>query len=114
MPSVRAQYGALVKRYREERDLTQAHLAERTGRSLEMIGRIERGAASPSLATMEAIAKALDIPLGKFFAVGDYALSSSDERLAHLVKRLTGLSKDDLDWADRLLTAALSRKPSRS
>lgn len=66
------------------------------------------------LATMEAIAKALDIPLGKFFAVGDYVISASDERLAQVVKRLTGLSKDDLDWADRLLTVALSRKQTRS
>lgn len=113
MPSVRAQYGALVKHHRERKGLTQAQLAERTERSLEMIGRIERGNASPSFATIEAIARVLNTPLKDFFSVGEYAVKASDDRLALLMKRLAGLSREDLEWADRLLSVALHRKQPR-
>jgi transcriptional regulator with XRE-family HTH domain len=109
MPSVRAQYGALVRHHRERRGLTQAVLAERTDRSLELIGRIERGAAAPSLETIEAIARALKTPIRDFFGVGEFAVTSEAAPLASLVRRLAMLPVTELAWVDRLLTAAMAK-----
>jgi len=46
---------------RSELDLTQTELAERSGISRAEIGRIERGQASATIATLSALTSALDI-----------------------------------------------------
>jgi transcriptional regulator with XRE-family HTH domain len=52
-------FGETVRRLRADRGLTQPQLADEAGLSEEWVRRIERGSASPSFETIEALAKAL-------------------------------------------------------
>ena len=50
-----------VKFYRKKRKLTQFQLAEKIGKTVEMVCQIENNVAGTKLATLDAIANALDI-----------------------------------------------------
>lgn len=108
MPSLLEEYGALVRQHRDRQGMTQSELAERTDRSLELIGRIERGTAAPSFDTIEAIAAALQTPVRDFFEIGGHA-AGTDDIIGRLVVRLSRLSPSELAWIERLLDAALAR-----
>ena len=56
-----------VRRLRESRQLSVRTLASKCGFSASFISQIELGHASPSLASLERIAAALDVTLGEFF-----------------------------------------------
>jgi transcriptional regulator with XRE-family HTH domain len=55
--------GGAVKARREELKLTLRALASRSGISASMISDIERGAKSPTVATLAVLAAALDVPI---------------------------------------------------
>ena len=79
-----------------------------------MIGRIERGGAAPSFDTLHKLSEVLNTPVRDFFGLGDYvAASGREDPLARLLHRLSSLEPADLDWVDRLVTTALSRRPPR-
>ncbi len=59
--------GLAVRDLRENRSLTARHLAAESGVSAEMISRIENGRASPSISTLNALSRSLDVPLVSFF-----------------------------------------------
>ncbi|MFS0646078.1 helix-turn-helix domain-containing protein [Siminovitchia sp. 179-K 8D1 HS] len=52
---------------REEKNITQAKLAEIINIRQESLSRIELGRINPSMATLEKISAALNIPLHKLF-----------------------------------------------
>ena len=54
--------GRQVRRWRADRQLTLAVLAERSGLNIGFLSQIENGKASPSLDALGAIADALDVP----------------------------------------------------
>jgi transcriptional regulator with XRE-family HTH domain len=56
--SLEAGIGAEVRRLRKSLDLTMAELAASSGISAGMLSKIENGAISPSLATLDSLAKA--------------------------------------------------------
>lgn len=56
--------GKALRALRETNRLTARDLATRSGVSAAMISRIENGQVSPSLSTLEALANALDVPIG--------------------------------------------------
>ena len=56
-----------LKAIRKSRKLTQDDLANLIGRSVDAISNIERAKGLPSLATLQAIATKLEIPIGDFF-----------------------------------------------
>jgi DNA-binding XRE family transcriptional regulator len=56
--SLEAGIGAEVRRMRKSLDLTMAELAASSGISAGMLSKIENGAISPSLATLDSLAKA--------------------------------------------------------
>jgi transcriptional regulator with XRE-family HTH domain len=58
-------FSLVVKKHREKRKLSRAGLAEKSGLHQTYIGLLERGERSPNLDTAKAIAKALNISLGK-------------------------------------------------
>jgi transcriptional regulator with XRE-family HTH domain len=58
-------FSEVVKKYREAGKLSRASLAKKAGLHQTYIGLLERGERSPNLDTAKAIAKALEIPLGK-------------------------------------------------
>lgn len=102
--------GALIRAAREAKGLTQNEVAERTGKSLQMIGRIERGAAAPSFETLEALSSVLEVPVAAFFKAGAYEAGIARETLARIMDRLSKLDADDLEWADEMLRVAMRRK----
>jgi transcriptional regulator with XRE-family HTH domain len=59
--------GATLRALREARGLTARDLAEASGVSAAMISRVEGGSVSPSLATLTALAGALETPLASLF-----------------------------------------------
>jgi len=56
---------ANVARLRLYGELTQAELARRAGVSRVAVGKIERGEVEPQARTLDALAKALEVPIGK-------------------------------------------------
>ena len=55
--------GANIRRMREEKELTQAYVAEQVGISQAMLCQIERGTKNPSLQVGKEISKVLKVPI---------------------------------------------------
>lgn len=68
---------------------TQAEIAEKVGIDTVSLSRIERGAVSPSIATLDRIADAIGEPLGKLFdGVSSNAITLADD-VAELLRPLS-------------------------
>jgi transcriptional regulator with XRE-family HTH domain len=65
-PRRRPAVGAQVRRWRHERGLTLADVAERSGLNLGYLSQIENDKASPSLSCLGAIGDALEVPVAWF------------------------------------------------
>ena len=59
--------GREVKRFREKLGLTISELAKAADMSAGMLSKIENGATSPSLASLQALSKALQVPVTSMF-----------------------------------------------
>jgi transcriptional regulator with XRE-family HTH domain len=59
--------GSQVRRWRAERGLTLAGVAERTGLNIGYLSQIENDKAQPSLSCLASVADALEVPIGWFF-----------------------------------------------
>ena len=59
--------GAQVRRWRAERGLTLAGVAERTGLNIGYLSQIENDKAQPSLTCLASLADALEVPIAWFF-----------------------------------------------
>jgi len=75
--------GRAVKAERSQAGLTLAELSERSGVSVPMISKIERGQVSASLSTLNALARAVGVPIINFFAetveIGEVSLVRAGE-----------------------------------
>jgi transcriptional regulator with XRE-family HTH domain len=60
--------GAVVRRLRHERGMTQEELADATGLHTNHVGGVERGERNITIATIFALAGALDVTPGALFA----------------------------------------------
>ena len=58
--------GRAVKEFREKLGLTIAELAKAAEMSAGMLSKIENGATSPSLASLQALGRALQVPVPAF------------------------------------------------
>ena len=54
-----------IKAFRAKRRITQAELAERAGISHGYLARLETGRQDPTITTLEKLAKALKVPIGR-------------------------------------------------
>ncbi len=59
--------GREVKRFREKLGITISELAKGAGMSAGMLSKIENGATSPSLASLQALSRALQVPVTALF-----------------------------------------------
>jgi DNA-binding XRE family transcriptional regulator len=66
--SLEAAIGETVRSLRRSLGLTVAELASAAGISTGMMSKIENGGISPSLATLQALAQSLNVPLSQLFA----------------------------------------------
>src|SRR5262245_13753822 len=64
--------GAEIRRWRGQRALTLAQVAERSGLNVGYLSQIENDKASPSLEALAAIGDALEVPIA-WFLLGDAA-----------------------------------------
>lgn len=85
-------FGKNVRNHRKALKLTQEQLAERVDVTMETIGKIERGAATPTFATAEKIAEALGVPAPVLFGVNEAEAPSGERgrllnRIGHLLSR---------------------------
>lgn len=78
--------GAQVRALRQALGMTIADLATSASLSTGMLSKIENGQTSPSLSTLQALAAALNMPLGSFFETFD------EKREATFVKSGEGLT----------------------
>jgi transcriptional regulator with XRE-family HTH domain len=76
-PTLEASIGTEVRRLRKSLDLTVAELGVAAGFSAGMLSKIENGAISPSLSTLHALAKALNVPISQLFAETEEQRDSS-------------------------------------
>lgn len=74
--------GGIISSLRKKQNLTVTKLAEKISLSVGYVSQIERDLVSPSLATLEKIAIALDVPINIFFKeqYGIYSYVKKDER----------------------------------
>jgi transcriptional regulator with XRE-family HTH domain len=66
-----AEIGTQIRTLRHALQITAADLAARAGVSGSMLSKIERGLASPSIATLAQLAGALQVPVARFFTSYD-------------------------------------------
>lgn len=66
--SIAMAIGTQVRDLRRKLDLTGTELADQAGLSAGMLSKIENGAVSASIESLEALARALNVPLTTFFA----------------------------------------------
>ena len=81
-----AAIGRQVRQFRQQLDMTLAELAKVTGLSPGMMSKIENGMTSPSLATLTALAGALNVPVTSLFR------KYEEQRDATFVKANQGLN----------------------
>ena len=65
--SVTERFGQRIRTLRNERDLSQEQLAELSGLDRTYISGIERGLRNVALRNIEALAKALEVPMSVLF-----------------------------------------------
>lgn len=78
--------GREVREFRKNIDMTVAELAKLAGLSAGMLSKIENGMTSPSLATLQALSRALHVPVTAFFR------KFEEQRDATFVKAGQGLT----------------------
>ncbi|HEV8575177.1 MAG TPA: helix-turn-helix transcriptional regulator [Dehalococcoidia bacterium] len=54
-----------LERLRRHREMTQAHLGEKTGVSQQYVAMLEKGERTPSLAMLKKLARALEVEVGE-------------------------------------------------
>lgn len=69
-----------IARLRKERGWTQANLAEAADVSLQFLAALEQGAKTPSLETLDALARAFSVPVSELFAAGEAAEAKGASR----------------------------------
>lgn len=110
MDELKQRFGRLVAANRKRRQMTQQQLADKTGISLDMINRIERGVSGARFPNIEKLAEALEVDPAELFTPDLPQGANQRRALTDLVSRLSGLPDRDIEWIDRLLDAALKAR----
>ncbi len=93
-------FGTYLRALRTERKLTQEALAEKSDLSVDGIRRIERGAFSPSLDTIERLSRGLDVSLPTLF--GGFHVNHVDE-VGAIADLLSSRSPSEIRLVRKLL-----------
>lgn len=67
MSEIEDKFGAKLRKFRREKNLSQEELSKAAGLDRTFVGKIERGERSPSLQTISKLANALDIEIYELF-----------------------------------------------
>lgn len=99
-------FGLGVKAHRHRLKLTQQQLADRVSMSLDTVAKLEGGTIGASFATVEKLARTLEVHPADLFRV-DANDARFQPQLGELVAKLAALSEDDLVWIKAVIDAAL-------
>lgn len=94
--------GENITRYRLERGITQAQLAERIGVSTAFLSRVERGQKMMKVPTLLETADALGVSCDALLRE-----NIPDARIETITKLLTGLPNKYILWIERLIRVTL-------
>ena len=95
MESLQIAFGKRLRDIRRRMDMTQDNLAERSDMSIQYISDIERGKRNLSLASIETLAKALNMSVSDLFALEDFQIGVNEMR-AMLIARIEESDEDSL------------------
>jgi len=90
--------GTQIRRRRNERGLTLAAVAERTGLNVGYLSQVENDKASPSLETLAALGEALDVPIAWFLleqSVGPRLVRASERPRRRMPRAAGSMSQVD-------------------
>src|SRR5271155_1568349 len=105
--------GQRIRELRESKTLSQGDVEKRTGLLRCYTSRVENGHTVPSIETLEKYARALEIPLYRFFHEGEEPPTKPKLLRAERTKPLWGTSEKG--WPElRRLAKALSRMDERN
>lgn len=96
--------GESVRAHRKKLGMSLQQAAERSGLSISMISKIERGVTSPSLRSLYALSRGLSIPVDVLFSGGS-AFRQPDPAEAGLVVRVA--DRKTMDFGKKRLTKEL-------
>lgn len=113
MSNARELLGKTLRRVREDRNLTQAALAEKADLSVKMIQKIEYGQTSPSPETMDKIAAALDVSVGELYGHGQTQISEDQLKSAIHSAVRSALGPPPADLENARLKARISELESQ-
>jgi transcriptional regulator with XRE-family HTH domain len=65
-------FGKALHRERQRKGWSQMKLAQEAGLHLNTLGKLESGTRNPSLHTIVALCRALNVPLGKFMSAVEF------------------------------------------
>ena len=101
-----------IKTIRKRRGLTQAHLAEKIGRTGDAISQLERGLSLPSFETLDRLAQALDVPIRDFFDADHTEQGSAQRRklLTEVIDMVRRMTDKELQTAVQVLDAIGGKK----
>ncbi len=95
--------GARLRQLREQKQMSQGDIEERTGLSRWYVSRVENGHTVPSLGTLERFARVLGVPLYQLFYSGEAAPSTPSVTPQQTLEDLTADSGDKGEDAQYLL-----------
>jgi transcriptional regulator with XRE-family HTH domain len=104
--SLQAKLGARLRALRVQRGISVRTLATRTGFSPSFISQVESETVSPSIASLERIARELGVTLGKLFA--------SIEATPRTVIRRAARATYESAWSRSILTVLADTAPGRT
>lgn len=103
--------GRAIAVRRQQRNFTQADLAEAIGVEQETISRFERGATLPPLGRLADIADALSCPLDELLRGGSPRLEDTAQGIARVLEKLTESDRRLVgDIIDQLCARLLKNK----
>ena len=95
--------GARLRQLREQKQMSQGDIEERTGLLRCYVSRVENGHTVPSLETLERFAGVLDVPLYQLFFSGEEAPSTPSLTPRQTLEEITADNGDKGEDAQYLL-----------
>ena len=112
MDTISEKVGSRIRELRLRARLSQADLAHRVGSmGANDLSRYERGRRSPTLATLERLANALNIPVAAFFDFGTDETTADGEGVA---MQLAGQSSEFVARVQAIIAALVRFENDRS
>ena len=109
MREIRELLSARIRELRKASRLTQARFAELADLSVDEIGKIERGALTPSLETLNRIASGLKISLSELLDFKDKNVTERDKEIESLRLYLRTKNPEDIRFISEMMRRFLDK-----